>query len=128
MPEIEIYKLLSYIGFALVAYKLLSYTIRSLIMAHKQKKSSRLAYRRIKGGPRDFHYVTPSQAKARGDTRSLEELKALSKREGDCFNCGSPIWKYADTDLCFPCTTGESDASDDLELVPEPGDTNGPIR
>ena len=27
-------------------------------------------------------------------------------------------WKMAETGMCFSCTTGESDASDDYELIP----------
>jgi hypothetical protein len=72
----------------------------------------------MSGGPRDFgKYITPEQAIARGDTRPLNELRRLARSKGDCIVCGEPIWRYAGCYMCFPCTTGEADASEDCELV-----------
>lgn len=62
-------------------------------------------------------YITPQQAKDRGDKRSLEKLTRLAKNSAECMNCDEPVWNYADTGLCFSCTTGEADASDDYELI-----------
>jgi ribosomal protein L37E len=65
----------------------------------------------------NFHsYITPEKAVELGDERSLKELKALAKSHGRCENCGQPAWKYAGQGLCFSCTTGEADASEDYEL------------
>lgn len=62
-------------------------------------------------------YITPEQAIKKGDPRSIKELKALAKSKGKCEVCKQPIWKYAGQGMCFPCTTGESDASGDYELA-----------
>jgi hypothetical protein len=63
------------------------------------------------------HFITPEQALEKGDTRSLDELKELAKSSGTCCNCDEEIWRYAGVGMCFSCTTGESDASDDFELA-----------
>ena len=72
----------------------------------------------------NFHsYITPEQAKDMDDTleggrrKPLSYYQALSNNDGVCMNCGSPTWKLVDTGLCFSCTTGESDASSDYELI-----------
>jgi len=64
----------------------------------------------------NFTYITPERAKEIGDTRSLKELRKLAATDGQCEVCDAPIWKFAGTGMCFTCTTGESDASDDYEL------------
>ena len=65
-------------------------------------------------------YITPEQAKASGDTRSLKELRKLARRSvRTCCNCDEEVWRYGGTDMCFSCTTGEADASGDFELIPE---------
>jgi uncharacterized Zn finger protein (UPF0148 family) len=57
-----------------------------------------------------------------GDSRSLKELIEVSKMtENKCDVCGMPIWRYGhgnETGLCFTCTTGEADSSEDYELLP----------
>lgn len=63
-------------------------------------------------------FITPEQAQAKGDSRSLEELRRLAKTEGTCEVCDEPIWKLGGCGLCFSCTTGEADASEDYELIP----------
>lgn len=60
-------------------------------------------------------YVTPEKAKEVGDKRSLSELKVLVKKDEKC-DCGRPAWKFAGLGMCFQCTTGESDNSNDYEL------------
>lgn len=64
-------------------------------------------------------YKTPEQLKAAGDSRTLAELQALAKtKAGQCENCDEKEWKYGGCGLCFSCTTGQADASDDTEIVP----------
>ena len=71
-----------------------------------------------KGGPTDFVFITPEQAAELTTPRkSVEHWRRVASRNGRCSVCGQPWWKFAQTGLCFTCTTGESDASDDYELV-----------
>jgi hypothetical protein len=64
-------------------------------------------------------YKTPEQLKAAGDTRTLDELRALARKKArQCQNCDEPEWKYGGCGLCFSCATGEADASDDMEIIP----------
>lgn len=63
-------------------------------------------------------FITPEQAKERGDSRSINELRQLAQSDATCAVCDEKAWKHGGTGLCFSCTTGESDASDDLELTP----------
>ena len=44
------------------------------------------------------------------------EMVARMKDSGACENCDEHIWRLAGTGLCFSCTTGESDASEDYEI------------
>lgn len=72
----------------------------------------------------DFHkYLSPEEAKelddgTKGGRREpLEYYKRLADNCSTCEVCESnPVWKFADTGMCFACTTGETDASDDYEL------------
>ena len=64
--------------------------------------------------------LTPEEAVERGDTRDLKHLKHRAKINGRCCNCENPIWRYGVDDLCLPCTTGETDASEDCELRYQP--------
>jgi hypothetical protein len=65
----------------------------------------------------DFaEYITPEQAIEKGDERSLGELRAVAKSNRKC-HCGQPVWRYGGCGMCFPCTTGESDPSEDYELI-----------
>lgn len=67
-----------------------------------------------------YSYITPEQAKANGDTRSLKELRHLARQpEKTCCNCDEKVWRYGGCDMCFSCTTGEADASEDYELRAE---------
>ena len=63
-------------------------------------------------------YITPEQAQANGDSRTLKELRRLARSNEKCEVCGEPAWRYGGCGLCFSCTTGEADASDDYELTP----------
>ena len=70
----------------------------------------------------NFTYITPTQLlRAHPDIEiPLTELQRRANRpDRPCGNCGQPAWKLGGVGLCFPCTTGEADASGDYELVPE---------
>ena len=70
----------------------------------------------------NFCYITPSEflKKHPGSKIPLDELQRRANQpDKPCENCGQPAWKYGDEGMCFPCTTGETDASNDYELVPE---------
>lgn len=73
----------------------------------------------MSGGPLSFaRYITPEQAKEMGDSRSIEELRANATNDGTCEACGTmPVWRYGGCGMCFTCTTGEADASEDYELL-----------
>lgn len=69
----------------------------------------------------NFTYITPSDLldKHPDCTSSLDKLIAISQEpDSDC-DCGEPVWKYGQSGMCFSCTTGEADASDDYELLRE---------
>lgn len=75
----------------------------------------------MKGGPTDFAMISADDYfNLEGQTHTLEELHKLARIRGMCEVCGElPIWRLVNTGMCFPCTTGESDASDDYELIEE---------
>lgn len=70
-------------------------------------------------------YITPEEAvkqnacidMSTGKPFTLERYKELAAARGTCENCDEEIWRMAGNGLCFSCTTGEADASDDAELV-----------
>lgn len=57
-----------------------------------------------------------------GDKRRPSIIRAEYERQAadtsSCCNCDEEVWRYAGNGMCFSCTTGESDASEDYELVP----------
>jgi hypothetical protein len=58
-----------------------------------------------------------SEAKDKDNT-TLAEWKRRASIRGKCIVCKEEDkWRYADTDMCFSCTTGEADASGDYELL-----------
>lgn len=70
----------------------------------------------------NFILITPEELKLKRPDyeRPLEELQAIAKRPArKCMQpfCDELEWKFAETGLCFSHTTGESDASQDYELV-----------
>lgn len=71
-----------------------------------------------------LNYITPSKLlkKHPNSELSLIELQAIANQpDAICPTCGNePVWKYGQCGMCFTCTTGEADASDDYELIPEP--------
>lgn len=50
----------------------------------------------------------------------LEETLEAKKKGAKCMICGQPIWAAGSaitgTYMCFTCTTGEADNSDDYEI------------
>ncbi len=80
--------------------------------------------KRSKGGPQDFaEFITPEKAFELDSSLNtppawtLKEYKHAAKSHQKCCVCGAPAWKLAMRGLCFSCTTGESDASEDYELI-----------
>ena len=71
----------------------------------------------MKGGPTDFNIVTARQMAEIDKSHDYNYWKMVAEKEGVC-DCGQPIWRYGQSGMCFPCTTGESDASDDYEVIP----------
>ena len=65
--------------------------------------------------------ITPEKAaelhKGLAGAKTVEQYRKLASKKVRCQVCGQPAWRMVDTGLCFSCTTGESDASDDYELV-----------
>jgi hypothetical protein len=70
-------------------------------------------------------YITPERAKElddkiNGRKQPLSYYKELAKNHAICPICGqNPVWRFGDCGLCFSCTTGEADASDDYEIIGE---------
>lgn len=69
-------------------------------------------------------YITPEKAKKLDDSQKggrrepLSYYQAIARNDALCEICEvEKVWKLADTGMCFSCTTGESDASDDYELI-----------
>ena len=66
-------------------------------------------------------YITPEQAyemnKENQPDMTLEKWREYSKNNETCCNCDQPVWRLAGLDMCFSCTTGETDASNDYELI-----------
>ncbi len=70
-----------------------------------------------------FNFVTPEQylklqENNLGRSHTLKELRIMANNKRLCDVCDQPVWKLGDTGLCFTCTTGEADDSDDYELIP----------
>jgi hypothetical protein len=68
-------------------------------------------------------YLTPEEAyrinkNNNGEVISLEEFEERAKIKGICTGCrAEEKWRYAGSNLCFSCVTGEWDASSDYELI-----------
>lgn len=70
----------------------------------------------------NFIYITPTELlKTHPNCEStLEQLQDLAMQEDEeCANCNNLVWKYGGLDMCFTCITGEVDASEDYELIPD---------
>lgn len=52
--------------------------------------------------------------------KTLRETLAAKKNGARCMVCGAPIWAAGSaiigSNLCFTCTTGEADDSEDYEI------------
>lgn len=67
----------------------------------------------------DFNYITPEEYYKLSQQESLEEIKRRANmKDKTCDNCENKVWKLVDLDMCFSCVTGETDASEDYELIP----------
>lgn len=72
-----------------------------------------------------INYITASQYwnlikndHEKDSCHSLKDVQESAKGPiGKCEVCGADEWLLAGVGLCFTCTTGESDASDDYELI-----------
>lgn len=68
-------------------------------------------------------YIKPEEALKRHNElnparpKTLKYFQRLARSKAVCCICGQPAWKLADCDMCFSCATGETDASDDCELI-----------
>jgi hypothetical protein len=70
----------------------------------------------------DFEYVTFKEAfelKLLGEGVPLSVYKEQARDHRMCEVCGQPAWRYGGTGLCFTCTTGCSDTSEDYEIEAE---------
>jgi hypothetical protein len=70
-----------------------------------------------------FTFITPAKAKQYHDELNPSNVLPLSywidrARMTDlCEVCESePVWRWGQGTLCFSCTTGEADNSDDYEI------------
>lgn len=75
----------------------------------------------------NFIFITPSEFIRRHPdcAQEIEKLNALAnQKDSECENCNELAWRYGETGLCFSCTTGESDASEDYELIPDSTQSN----
>ena len=70
-------------------------------------------------GPTDFAMISVEDYfKLEGQVHTLKELHQMAQTKGLCEVCETlPKWRLGNTGMCFPCTTGEADASDDYELI-----------
>jgi hypothetical protein len=66
--------------------------------------------------PNFVDFSSPQSATALGSTRSLEALQRVAQTNGPCRQCGGPLGRYTGTGVCFRCTTGATDASEDGEM------------
>lgn len=69
-------------------------------------------------------YITAARAaalaKENGDKRPLaaitKEYEHQAASDAKCEVCDQPVWRFSGLGMCFTCTTGESDPSEDFEL------------
>lgn len=61
---------------------------------------------------------------------TIDEIRQLAAAApAKCGLCPEPAWRLSGSGLCFTCTTGEADASEDYELryTPIPARENSPL-
>ena len=67
-----------------------------------------------------FVMITPEEAVVISKPkRSVKYWRKQAQSNQQCEICNQPAWRFGTTGLCFTCTTGESDASSDYELIAE---------
>jgi hypothetical protein len=60
----------------------------------------------------------PAEPRAALEAALRESLEAAE--HGECFDCGEPIWVLGSAIVgraCFTCVTGQSNPTDDFEIV-----------
>lgn len=80
----------------------------------------------MSGGPTDFSPITLEKAiKSHIELNGGDEAEIRrefqshineKKNGAKCMVCDQPVWAFGGCDMCFSCTTGEADASDDYEF------------
>jgi hypothetical protein len=73
--------------------------------------------------PNPTNYITPQKAfeldeKVNPGRSTLDYWKKRAKCNDKCLVCGDRVWRFGTLDMCFTCTTGESDPSKDYEVRP----------
>ncbi|GAF69270.1 unnamed protein product [marine sediment metagenome] len=70
------------------------------------------------------YFLTPKEAydqdarTKNGRREPLSFYEDAAKNDSICEVCEmEKVWKLVDCGMCFSCTTGEADASDDYELI-----------
>ena len=53
------------------------------------------------------------------DPYITEKSFARMAKDNRRCQCGNHVWRYGECGLCFSCTTGEHDSSDDYEIGEE---------
>lgn len=65
-------------------------------------------------------YIQSNPGESAADFRASLAKEVERKRNGDLCFCGQPIWAIgsaiAGTGMCFTCTTGKKDDSEDYEI------------
>ena len=68
----------------------------------------------------NFNYITCEEAVQKNiiEGKTLEDYQAMAADDRICCVCDEPIWHLLnELDMCFSCCTGETDASNDYELI-----------
>ena len=68
------------------------------------------------------YYKIQQEDKRTKFMHTLKHLRRMARNKQKCELCGQPAWKLGDCGMCFPCTTGESDSSNDYELYDSSND------
>jgi len=67
--------------------------------------------------PDNFNWLSTFEDAARAKVSlTRKEFNRQSRDNRKCCNCENHVWRLAQTGMCFSCTTGETDASDDYEV------------
>lgn len=67
----------------------------------------------------NFTYITVEKfiKQHPDEKKNYKRLKEIAAQPDVLCQCEQQnVWKYGESGLCFSCTTGEADASDDYEL------------